>query len=420
MTKIRRMAMISLHTSPLDQPGTGDAGGMNVYVVEVARRLAARGIEVDIFTRATSSLLDPVVELADGVQVTNVHAGPFEGLTKDQLPGQLCAFAREVLRAEASKPLGHYDVVHSHYWLSGQVGALARDRWGVPLVHSMHTMAKVKNEALAEGDTPEPAARVIGEEQVVEAADVLIANTDLEAKQLINLYDAEPGRVEVIHPGVDTSLFRPQDQAAARAARGIAADALVLLFAGRIQPLKAPDVLLHATAELLRLRPALRRRLVVPIVGGPSGSGLERPTALANLADELGITDVVRFVPPVPQHELAGWYSAATLVAVPSYNESFGLVAVEAQAAGAPVVAASVGGLTTVVRHGRSGVLVDSHDPSDWARALEPIAVDQAYRDRLARGAIAQAQRFSWDATAAQTLEVYQTASSYLREAVAG
>lgn len=420
MTKIRRMAMISLHTSPLDQPGTGDAGGMNVYVVEVARRLAARGIEVDIFTRATSSLLDPVVQLADGVQVTNVHAGPFEGLTKNELPGQLCVFAREVLRAEASKPLGHYDVVHSHYWLSGQVGALARDRWGVPLVHSMHTMAKVKNEALAEGDTPEPAARVIGEEQVVEAADVLIANTDIEAKQLINLYDAEPGRVEVVHPGVDTSLFRPQDQAAARAARGIAADALVLLFAGRIQPLKAPDILLHATAELLRMRPELRRRLVVPIVGGPSGSGLERPTALANLADELGITDVVRFVPPVPQHELAGWYSAATLVAVPSYNESFGLVAVEAQAAGAPVVAAAVGGLTTVVRHGRSGVLVDSHDPSDWARALEPVAVDQAYRDRLAAGAIAQARRFSWDATAAQTLEVYQTASSFLREAVAG
>jgi D-inositol-3-phosphate glycosyltransferase len=420
VTKIRRMAMISLHTSPLDQPGTGDAGGMNVYVVEVARRLAARGIEVDIFTRATSSLLDPVVQMADGVQVTNVHAGPFEGLTKDELPGQLCVFAREVLRAEASKPLGHYDVLHSHYWLSGQVGALARDRWGVPLVHSMHTMAKVKNEALAEGDTPEPSVRVIGEEQVVEAADVLIANTDIEAKQLINLYDAEPARVEVVHPGVDTAVFRPQDQAAARAARGIPADALVLLFAGRIQPLKAPDVLLHATAELLRLRPELRRRLVVPIVGGPSGSGLERPTALANLADELRISDVVRFVPPVPQHELAGWYSAATLVAVPSYNESFGLVAVEAQAAGAPVVAAAVGGLTTVVRHGRSGLLVDSHDPLDWARALEPVVVDPAYRDRLAAGAIAQARHFSWDATAAQTLEVYERADSFLREAVAG
>ncbi len=420
MSEIRRMAMISLHTSPLDQPGTGDAGGMNVYVVEVARRLAARGIEVDIFTRATSSVLDPVVQLADGVQVRNVHAGPFEGLTKDELPGQLCVFAREVLRAEAAQPLGHYDVVHSHYWLSGQVGALARDRWGVPLVHSMHTMAKVKNEALAEGDKPEPAARVIGEEQVVESADVLVANTVLEAKQLINLYDAQPGRVEVVHPGVDDKVFRPQDQAAARAARGIPADALVLLFAGRIQPLKAPDVLLHATAELLRLRPELRRRLVVPVVGGPSGSGLERPTALANLADALGIADVVRFVPPVPQHELAGWYAAATLVAVPSHNESFGLVAVEAQASGAPVVAAAVGGLTTVVRHGHSGLLVDSHDAADWARALEPVVVDPAYRDRLAAGALEQARHFSWDATAAQTLEVYQRAGSNMWETVAG
>jgi D-inositol-3-phosphate glycosyltransferase len=428
MTEIRRMAMISLHTSPLDQPGTGDAGGMNVYVVEVARRLAARGIEIDIFTRATSSLLDPVVPMLDpstgsavsGVQVRNVHAGPFEGLTKDELPGQLCVFAREVLRAEAAQPLGHYDVVHSHYWLSGQVGALARDRWGVPLVHSMHTMAKVKNAALAEGDTAEPAARVIGEEQVVESADVLLANTVLEAKQLINLYDAEPARVEVVHPGVDNTIFRPQDQAAARAARGIPADALVLLFAGRIQPLKAPDVLLHATAELLRLRPELRRRLVVPVVGGPSGSGLERPTALANLAEQLDITDVVRFVPPVPQHELAGWYAAATLVAVPSYNESFGLVAVEAQASGAPVVAAAVGGLTTVVRDGQSGLLVDSHDPLDWARALEPVVVDPAYRDRLAAGALEHARQFSWDATAAQTLEVYQRAGSFMREAVAG
>jgi D-inositol-3-phosphate glycosyltransferase len=416
---IRRVAMISLHTSPLDQPGTGDAGGMNVYVVEVARRLAARGIDVDIFTRATHSQLDPVVELTGGVSVQNVHAGPFEGLTKEQLPGQLCVFAREVLRTEAAKPAGHYDVVHSHYWLSGQVGALARDRWGVPLVHSMHTMAKVKNDALAEGDTPEPAERVIGEEQVVEAADVLIANTDLEAKQLINLYDAEPGRVEVVLPGVDTGVFRPLSaagRARARRERDLPEDALVLLFAGRIQPLKAPDVLLRAVAELLLRRPELRSRLVVPVVGGPSGSGLERPTALANLAAELRIDDVVRFVPPVPQPELAGWYSAATLVAVPSYNESFGLVAAEAQAAGAPVVAAAVGGLTTVVRDGRSGLLVDSHDAHDWAVALERVVTDAAFRDRLAAGAVVQAEQFSWDATAAQTLAVYERAHSLMRQ----
>ena len=238
---VRRVAMISVHTSPLDQPGTGDAGGLNVYVIELSRRLAAAGIEVDIFTRATSSRHDSVHPAGDGITVHNIHAGPFEGLSKGELPGQLCVFAREVLRTEAAKPLGHYDLVHSHYWLSGQVGALARDRWGVPLVHTMHTMAKVKNDALAVGDTPEPAARIIGEEQVVEAADMLIASTDIEAKQLINLYDADPGRVEVVHPGVDLTVFRPRDTVEARRHLGLPTDTHVVLFAGRIQPRQGID-----------------------------------------------------------------------------------------------------------------------------------------------------------------------------------
>ncbi len=418
MDPIRRVAMISLHTSPLDQPGTGDAGGMNVYVIELSRRLAAQGIEVDIFTRATSSALDPVVPACDGVTVRHIHAGPFEGLTKGELPGQLCAFAREVLRAEAAQPEGHYDVVHSHYWLSGQVGALARDRWGVPLVHSMHTMAKVKNEALAEGDTPEPVARIIGEEQVVEAADMLVANTDLEAKQLINLYDADPSRVEVVHPGVDLGVFRPQDKARARTELGLPLDASVLLFAGRIQPLKAPDVLLRAVAELVAQTPALRSRLVVPVVGGPSGTGLEHPESLAQLATELGLDDVVRFVPPVAQEDLARWCAAATLVAVPSYNESFGLVAAEAQATGTPVVAAAVGGLTTVVRDGRSGLLVDGHDPRSWADALRRVVEDDTLRVRLEAGALEQARQFSWERTAERTLEVYGRAQADLKETV--
>ena len=419
MDPIRRVAMISLHTSPLDQPGTGDAGGMNVYVMELARRLAGRGIEVDIFTRATRSSLPSVVAAADGVQVRHVHAGPFEGLTKGELPGQLCVFAREVLRAEAAHPLGHYDVVHSHYWLSGQVGALARDRWGVPLVHSMHTMAKVKNDALAAGDTPEPTARIIGEEQVVEAADMLVANTDIEAKQLINLYDAEPARVEVVHPGVDLGVFRPHEKAVVRAELGLPADAAVLLFAGRIQPLKAPDVLLRAVAELLRQAPALRPRLVVPVVGGPSGTGLEHPESLAQLATELGLDDVVRFVPPVAQQELARWCAAATLVAVPSYNESFGLVAAEAQATGTPVVAAAVGGLTTVVSDGRSGLLVEGHEPGDWAVALRRLVEDDELRLRLEAGALEHARQFSWESTAEQMLEVYERAQSDRKESVA-
>jgi D-inositol-3-phosphate glycosyltransferase len=414
--------MVSLHTSPLDQPGTGDAGGMNVYVIELAKRMADRGIEVDIFTRATSSALDPVVAACDRVQVRHIHAGPFEGLTKGELPGQLCVFAREVLRAEAAHPVGHYDVVHSHYWLSGQVGALARDRWGVPLVHSMHTMAKVKNDALADGDTPEPPVRIIGEEQVVEAADMLVANTDLEAKQLINLYDADPSRVEVVHPGVDLSVFRPRDKAQARAELGLPADAAVLLFAGRIQPLKAPDVLLRAVAELLDQTPALRSRLVVPIVGGPSGTGLEHPESLAQLASELGLDGpdgVIRFVPPVAQEELARWCAAATLVAVPSYNESFGLVAVEAQATGTPVVAAAVGGLTTVVRDGHSGLLVDGHEPRAWAHALRRVVEDDALRRRLEVGALDQARIFSWNHTAERMLEVYERARVDLKQSVA-
>lgn len=415
---VRRVAMVSLHTSPLDQPGTGDAGGMNVYVLELARRLALRGIEVDVFTRATSSALPPVVEAAPGVQVRHVEAGPYAGLGKHELPAQLCVFAREVLRIEASQPLGHYDLVHSHYWLSGQVGALARDRWNVPLVHSMHTMAKVKNAALAAGDAPEPEARVIGEQQVVDAADCLVANTRLEATQLVNLYDAEPARVDVVHPGVDLDVFRPRERAATRRELGLPVDADVLLFAGRLQPLKAPDVLLHAVAELLRRRPERRARLVVPVVGGPSGSGLEHPEALADLARSLGLDDVVRFVPPQAQDRLAQWYAAASAVAVPSYNESFGLVAAEAQACGTPVVAAAVGGLTTVVDHERSGLLVDGHDPLDWADALGRLLDDAALHRRLEQGARTQAEAFSWEATAAATERTYLRARALMRSEV--
>ncbi len=410
-----RVAMISLHTSPLDQPGIGDAGGMNVYVIELSRRLAARGIAVDIFTRATSSTLPEVVEASEGVLVRHINAGPFEGLTKAELPGQLCVFAREVLRTEAAHPIGHYDAVHSHYWLSGQVGALARDRWGVPLVHSMHTMAKVKNAALAEGDSPEPLARLIGEQQVVEAADMLIANTDIEARQLVDLYDAVPDRVEIVHPGVDLDVFRQRDQAEARRMVGLPEDAHVLLFAGRIQPLKAPDVLLRAVAVLLEEDPSLRSRLVVPIVGGPSGSGLDHPESLALLAAELGLEDVVRFVPPVAQADLATWCAAATLVAVPSYNESFGLVAAEAQATGTPVVAAAVGGLTTVVADGRSGLLVEGHEARDWAAALGSIIRDDGLRSRLSVGATEQARLFAWERTAERTLEVYKRAAALMR-----
>ncbi len=409
---LRRLAMLSVHTSPLDQPGMGDAGGMNVYILELARRLAARDIEVEVFTRATSSEQPPVMEAEPGVVVRHIPAGPYEGLSKADLPAQLCTFVREVLRTEAEHAPGRYDLVHSHYWLSGQVGAVASDRWGVPLVHTMHTMGKVKNAALAAGDAAEPLSRLIGEEQVVDAADRLIANTSAEATQLVEEYGADPDRVDVVHPGVDLDVFVP-GRLRARGHLGLPADAHVLLFAGRIQPLKAPDVLLHAAAVLAR-DPGLRRQLVVAVVGGPSGSGMADPHALVALAADLGISDIVRFVPPVNQRELARWYAAASVVCVPSYSESFGLVALEAAACGTPVVAAAVGGLQTAVRHGRTGLLVDGHEPDRWALELAGLLATPARLHAMGERAVRHAAGFSWQHTAAATIDVYDRSATSL------
>jgi D-inositol-3-phosphate glycosyltransferase len=383
---------------------------MNVYIAETAKRIAARGIEVEIFTRATSLSEPEVTELAPGVFVRHIPAGPFEGLRKEDLPAQLCAVTAGVLRAEAAKNEGFYDLVHSHYWLSGQVGWIAQERWGVPLVHTMHTMARVKNLTLAQGDAPEPAIREIGEEQVVTAADRLVANTHAEAKELIELYHADPNRVRVVHPGVDLEVFVPGNQIAARNDLGVAEDAIVLLFVGRIQPLKAPDVLLKAAAEILKRSPELRSQLVVAICGGPSGSGLERPDSLVTLADQLGISDVVKFVPPTSRAELVKWFQAASVCVVPSYSESFGLVAIEAQACGTPVIAARVGGLPTAVRDGISGVLVDGHEADTWASQIMSVVSNEDLRSKLAKGAIAHASHFGWEDTTDKLISVYNEA----------
>src|SRR5437879_11227301 len=292
------------------------------------------------------------------------------------------------MQAEASQRPGYYDLVHSHYWLSGHVGWLAAQRWGVPLVHAMHTMAKVKNAALAEGDTPEPAARVIGETQIVGAADRLIANTEEEADELVRHYAAPREKVAVVHPGVNLDRFRPADgRAAARARLDLPQDALIPVFAGRIQPLKAPDILLRAVAVLLDERPELRSRIVVPIVGGPSGSGLAKPEGLQKLAARLGIADVVRFRPPVTQEQLADWFRAASLLVMPSYSESFGLLAIQAQAAGTPVLAAEVGGLPVAVRDGVTGFLVRGHEPADYARVLRRFAENPELSPRMGEAA---------------------------------
>jgi D-inositol-3-phosphate glycosyltransferase len=385
----RRVAVLSVHTSPLEQPGTGDAGGMNVYVLETSKRLADLGVAVEVFTRATSSDLPPTVEVVPGVTVHHLTAGPFEGLSKEDLPSQLCALTSGVLRAEARHEPGWYDAVHSHYWLSGQVGWLATERWDVPLVHTAHTLAKVKNLALADGD------------------DRLVANTDDEARELVDLYGADVERVVTVAPGVDLEQFRPGEAGnpsggTARTRLGIPAGAVLLLFVGRLQPLKAPDVLLRAAA---RLDPALRARTVVAVVGGPSGNGLGEPEALRSLAATLDLPVV--FEAPSGRERLRDWYAAADVVAVPSHNESFGLVALEAQACGTPVVATDVGGLRTTVRDGVSGLLVPGHDPDAWAAALTRAVHDRAV---LSLGAVEHAAGFSWAATADGLLATYRAA----------
>jgi D-inositol-3-phosphate glycosyltransferase len=407
----RRIATLSVHTSPLDQPGTGDAGGLNVYVVEVAKRLADRGTEVEIFTRAVCRDTPPLAELTPGVLVRSVVAGPFEELDKTDLPGQVCQFTLEVMRAEAEAEPGKYDLVHAHYWLSGKVGAAAKERWGVPLVQSMHTLGKVKNAALADGDAAEPDERIRGELEVVAAADRLIANTAEEARQLTELYGADPAKVRTVNPGADLSVFSPgakDARAKARRKLGIAPDAVILLFVGRVQPLKGPDVALRAAAQLIAADPGLRDTLQVVLVGGPSGRA-ERadPDRMRELAAALGISDVVRFEPPCPQAELAQWYRAATVVLTPSHSESFGLVALEAQACGTPVVAARVGGLRTVVRHGVSGILVDSHDPGEWAGVLRRLIKTPRQLQALSQGAWRHASAFGWSATVDRLAKVY-------------
>ena len=407
---LNQIALLSVHTSPLDQPGVGDAGGLNVYVVETAKRLAQQNIGVDIFTRRTSSSVKNESILFDGVKVKQITAGPFEGLTKQSLPSQLCALSAGVLREEALQKEGYYQLIHSHYWLSGQVGWVASERWNVPLVHSMHTMAKVKNSSLAIDDSPEPTEREIGEQQVVDAANQLVANTESEAQDLIHLYGADTNNVSVVNPGVDLDLFSPGDQLIARKELGIPQDAIVFTFVGRVQPLKAPDVLIKAAHQFINDHPNLKNRVRVVICGGLSGSGLNRPEYLVSLVKELDLLENVIFLAPSSREKLTLVYRASTLVAVPSYSESFGLVAMEAQACGVPVIATNVGGLKTTVADNESGLLVNGHDPRTWAQVLAQLSLDDAELKKLQIGARQHALNFSWDKTVSGLINVYEKA----------
>jgi len=390
-----------VHTSPLEQAGTGDAGGMNIYVIETAKRMATVGVHVDIFTRKIDATQPEILEYEKGIRI--IHLDLPLGVKKEDIPSLIPAMAEDF----KNKIKGQgYQVIHSHYWISGKVAMPAAKEFGIPLVHTMHTMARVKNASLAEGESCEPMIRVQGETQIVEAAQALIANTDAEAASLVGLYDACPDTVAVVMPGVDLYNFTP-NRKDARKNLGIDPKKLVISFVGRIQPHKGPEVLIRAVQEMMTHNPELRADLQVLITGGASGVKNNEDIRLRELVSWLKLDDVIKFLEPIGRDKLPDLYRSSDLVCVPSYSESFGLVALEAQACGTPVVASAVGGLRTAVADGISGVLVDGHNPRAWSSVLARLLMEPQRRILLSMGAVEHASHFGWDRTARGTLDVY-------------
>ena len=402
---MQRVAVLSLHTSPLVQPGSGDSGGMNVYVRELVSALAQGGVDCTTFTRASRPGLPEVVQVEPGHRVVHVRAGDFD-LRKEALPSVIDDFTAGVNKhLDGEFPA---DVLHANYWLSGLVAHRLKHERDIPFVSTFHTLAKVK----AEGGDFEPMWREQAEAEIISCADAICVSCSEEERQFRRLYGDPRGRIEVVAPGVEHAFFAPGDRAGARHALDLPADVPVLLFVGRIQPLKGPDVAVRALAEMRRPDALLL------IVGGASGlEGDDEMHRLHGLMDRLGVRNQVRFVPPQAHHILSTYYRAADVVLVPSRSESFGLVALEASACGIPVVASAVGGLLTLVDHGQSGFLVPERDPAVFAKYVNSLLDDPAAAAAMgARGAI-RARRYTWSLAAARLRRVY--ADLTVRELVA-
>jgi D-inositol-3-phosphate glycosyltransferase len=393
------VAAISLHTSPLAQPGTGDSGGMNVYVREMVSSLAQAGVECTTYTRADRAGLPSEVFVEPGHRVVHIEAGPYH-LPKEALVDILDEFTDGVLEhlARDADINGAIDVVHANYWLSGVVAHRIKHILDVPFVSTFHTLARVK----AEGGDPEPLWRDRAEAEIITCADAICVSCSEEERQFRRLYGDPQGRIEIVAPGVEHAFFAPGDQAGARTALDLPLDQPVLLFVGRVQPLKGPDVAIRALAALGR------RDALLLVVGGASGADGDGETARAHeLVDDLGLGDQVRFVPPQPHHILSTYYRAADVVLVPSRSESFGLVALEAAACGVPVVASAVGGLLTLVDDGTTGFLVRSRAPEEFAKAIARILDEPGLAASMSQAAAARARHYTWSFAAARLRRLY-------------
>ena len=405
---LRRAAQVCIHTSPLATLGGKDAGGMNVYVRELACHLARLGLPVDVFTRRTSPDTPEVTPLCPGVNVIAIAAGPPEPLDKNALFPYLPDFAAEMALYSLREGV-RYDVVHGHYWLSGWAAHHVKRYWDAPFVQMFHTTAHMKNAVAAAPDR-EPELRLRIERRLLDLADSLIAANPDERADLIWRFATPTAKVCTIPPGVDLDLFRPQDRGKARAVLGLPPRERIILFVGRVDPIKGIDTLLNA-ARLLEADPELVPKPTFLFVGGDLDASGELVGPLAEIvrqARQRAVAHRFRFVGSQPQDALPLYYSVADVVAVPSRYESFGLVAVEAMACGTPVVASRVGGLTFTVEEGASGLLVPPRSPAALADALSLVLKDEACRRVLSTGALRSAERFAWPAVAAAVLHVYR------------
>jgi D-inositol-3-phosphate glycosyltransferase len=410
---MRRLAVLSLHTSPLAQPGTGDGGGMNVYVRELTAALARSGVACDVFTRAWSDDLPAMVEIEPGLRVHHVSAGPAAPLPKEALPAVVDQFTASVLDRMAAAPGldddahgGPFTSLHANYWLSGLSGHVIKHELELPLVCTFHTLDRVKAVSMPEEvEADMPHRRAEAEASIIDCSDAVLASCTVEADQIVSIYGADPARIRIVPLGVDHAFFGPGHRPQARRALGLPLDGTLLLFVGRIQPLKCADAAIETLAQL-RARTGEPYRLV--IVGGPSGPhGEESLQGLFALADARGVRDRVHFVEPQPHELLSSYYRAADVCLVPSRSESFGLVALEAAACGTPVVANAVGGLTTLVDHGHTGFLVEEPTPERYADAVQ-----RCFDERLSTASVLRARRYTWRAAADALVDLHDELSS--------
>jgi D-inositol-3-phosphate glycosyltransferase len=396
---VRRLAVLSLHTSPLAQPGTGDGGGMNVYVRELSSALARAGVECDLFTRSWSRDLPEVVRVEPGLRVHHVRAGPEAPVPKEQLPGLVGEFADGVRErmtwggAPGPSDLS-YDAIHANYWLSGLAGHQLKHELDLPLVSTFHTLDRVKAESSPEEvSCDEPHRRAEAEAAIMACSEIVLASCSVEASQLVDLYGADPDRIRIVPPGVDHAFFGPGHRPQARRAVGLAPEGPLVAFVGRIQPLKGADIAIGVLEALASSHETAR----LVIVGGPSGPhGEEHLGRLGAMVDSSGLTNNVLFVAPQPHELLSTYYRAADVCLVPSRSESFGLVALEAAACGTPVIASAVGGLTTLVEDGWTGFLVDGHDVDGFAAASAKLLDDGSLAETMGANAVIRARNFTW------------------------